>query len=240
MGGWFCGVAAISMRHNMICYKHMYFESRAHAGQILAAQLFEQYRYENCAIVALSDGAVQVGEQIAEALHCVLTMLLIEDIQIPGESLSFGGVSQGGNFTFNGSFTESQITGYVSEYHGYLEEQKRQAFQRINRLIGDGGVIDHDMLRDHTVILVSDGIDSGADLDVAVDFLKPIRIERLVIATPVATIPAVDKLHMLADELHILDVKENFFGVNHYYEQNDIPTHEETIAKINQIILNWQ
>ena len=87
----------------------MYFESRAQAGQILAAQLVEKYRYENCAVVALSDGAVQVGEQIAESLHCVLTMLLIEDIQIPGEGLSFGGVSQSGGFTYNGAFSAGEV-----------------------------------------------------------------------------------------------------------------------------------
>lgn len=218
----------------------MYFENRVQAGQILANQLFEQYRYENCAVVALGDGAVQVGEQIAESLHCILTMLLIEDIQIPGEGLSFGGISQTGEFTYNGSFSEGQISGYVSEYHGLLEEKKREAFQRINRLIGDGGVIDHDMLRDHTVILVSDGVDGGSDFDVALDFLKPIRIQRLVVATPVATVEAVDKLHMMADELHILDVKANFMGVNHYYDDNELPTHEETIAKINEIVLNWR
>lgn len=218
----------------------MYFESRAQAGQLLAEQLFEKYRYENCVVVALSDGAVQVGEQIAGALHCLLTLLLIEDIQIPGESLSFGGVSQSGGFTYNGSFSSGEIEEYTSEFHGYLEEQKREAFQKINRLLGEGGVIDHDMLRDHVVILVADGMDSSAAMDVAVDFLKPIHIQRLVIATPVASIPAVDKLHMLADELHILDVKENFMGTNHYYETNDVPSHEDTIAKINQIVLNWR
>jgi predicted phosphoribosyltransferase len=218
----------------------MYFESRAQAGQILAAQLIERYRYENCAVVALSDGAVQVGEQIAEALHSILTMLLIEDIQIPGEGLSFGGVSQSGGFTYNGMFSAGEVEEYTSEFHGYLEEQKREAFQRINRLLGDGGVIDSDMLRDHVVILVADGIDNGAAIDVALDFLKPIRIQKLIVATPVATIPAVDKLHMAADELHILDVKENFMGTDHYYEQNDIPSHEDTIAKINQIVLNWR
>lgn len=218
----------------------MYFENRSQAGQLLAAQLVDTYRYENCAVVALSDGAVQVGEQIAGALHCILTMLLIEDIQIPGESLSFGGVSQSGGFTYNGSFSSGEIEEYTSEFHGYLEEQKREAFQKINRLIGDGGVIDHDMLRDHVVILVADGLDNSATLDVAIDFLKPIRIQRLVVATPVASIPAVDKLHMLADELHILDVKENFMGTDHYYETNDIPSHEDTIAKINQIVLNWR
>jgi putative phosphoribosyl transferase len=217
----------------------MYFESRAQAGQLLAEQLVEKYRYENCAVVALSDGAVQVGEQIASALHCILTMLLVEDIQVPGENMSFGGVSQNGGFTYNGMFSAGEMEEYASEYHGYLEEQKREAFQRINKLLGDGGMIDSDMLRDHVVILVADGLDNGASLDVAVDFLKPIRIKRLIVATPVATIPAVDKLHIIADELHVLDVKENFMGINHYYEQNDIPSHEETIAKINQIVLNW-
>jgi len=218
----------------------MYFESRAEAGAKLAAELFERYRYENVAVVALSDGAVMVGEQIAAALHSILTMLLIEDIAVPGEGMSFGGVSQNGSFTYNGMFSAGEIEEYASEYHGYLEEQKREAFQRINRLLGDGGMINNDMLRDHVVILVADGLTSGAALDAAVDFLKPIRISRLVIAAPVASVQAVDKLHMLADELHILDVKENFLDVNHYYNQNDIPSHEETIAKINKIVLNWR
>jgi len=119
----------------------MYFESRAQAGQILAGKLVEKYRYENCAVVALSDGAVQVGEQIASALHCILTMLLIEEIPIPGENMSFGGVSQDGGFTYNGMFSAGEIEEYTGEFHGYLEEQKREAFQRLNRLLGDGGII---------------------------------------------------------------------------------------------------
>ena len=218
----------------------MYFESRAQAGQLLAAELVEKYRYENCAVVALSDGGVQVGEQIASELHCILTMLLIEEIPVPGEDINFGGVSQNGNFTYDSGFSEGEVEEYTGEFHGYLEEQKREAFQRLNRLIGEGGVIDNDMLRDHTVILVSDGLESTSSIDVAMDFLKPIRMNRLVVATPLATVPVVDRLHIVADELHILDVKENFMGVNHYYEQNDVPSHEETIAKINQIILNWK
>jgi putative phosphoribosyl transferase len=218
----------------------MYFENRTQAGQILAQQMFEKYRYEDTAVVALSDGGVLVGEQIAAALHCVLTLLLVEDIEVPGESVSFGGVSQSGSFTYNGMFSAGEIEEYASEFHGYLDEQKREKFQKINRLLGDGGIIDADLLRDHTVILVADGLDNGASIDVALDFLKPIRIKKLVVATPVATVQAVDKLHVLADELHILDVKENFMGTDHYYTDNTIPTHEDTIAKINQIVLNWQ
>lgn len=217
----------------------MYFENRAEAGRQLADRLLETYRYENCAVVALSDGSVLVAEQIAAALHCVLTFLMTEEIQVPGEGVAFGAVSQSGDFTYNSSFSSGEIEGYTSEYHGYLEEQKREAFQRINRLLGDGGVIDSELLRDHTVILVSDGLDRVSSIDVAVDFLKPLRIDRLVIATPTASVPVVDRLHIVADELHVLDVKENFMGVDHYYEDNTIPSHDATIAKINQIVLNW-
>jgi predicted phosphoribosyltransferase len=218
----------------------MYFENRAEAGQQLAVELLEKYRYENCAVVALSDGAVIVGEQIATALHSVLMMLLTEDISVPGENMSFGAVSQDGGFTYNGMFSTGEIEEYASEFHGYLDEQKRQAFQKINRLLGDGGIMNNELLRDRVVILVSDGVDNGAAIDVAIDFMKPIQVKKLVVAAPTASIQAVDRLHVLADELHILDVKENFMGVNHYYNTNDIPSHEETIAKINQIVLNWR
>jgi putative phosphoribosyl transferase len=218
----------------------MYFESREQAGQILAVELLEKYRYENCAVVALNDGAVIVGEQIATALHSILTMLLIEDIQIPGESMSFGAMSQDGNFTYNGMFSTGEIEEYASEFHGYLDDQKREVFQKINRLLGDGGIINNELLRDHVVVLVSDGLDNGASIDVAIEFMKPIRVKRLIVATPTASVQAVDRLHILADELHILDVKENFMSVDHYYNQNTIPSHEDTIAKINQIVLNWR
>jgi putative phosphoribosyl transferase len=218
----------------------MYFESRAHAGAMLAQQLFDAYRYDNCVVVAITDGGVLVGEQIAARLHCQLTYLVVEDIEIPGESLSFGGVSQSGTFTYNSAFSQGQIDGFTSEFHGYLNDKKREAFGRINRLVGDGGVISADLLRDRVVILVSDGVNTGAVFDVAMDFLKPIRTQRIVVATPVASIPAVDKLHVQADELHILDVRDNFMGVDHYYTDNAIPSREVIIETINQMILNWR
>ena len=218
----------------------MYFDSRGQAGLQLAEKLSEVYRYENCAVVALSDASVLVAEQIAATLHCVLTLLLTEEIEIPGESMQFGAVSQEGDFTYNSSFSSGEIFEYTSEFHGYLEDQKRQAFAKINRLVGDGGTIDRDLLRDRVVILVSDGMDDGASLDVAMNFLKPIRIEKIVVATPVAAVAAVDRIHVQADEVHILDVKENYMGADHYYSDNQIPPFEETVQRISQIIMSWR
>jgi len=218
----------------------MYFHSRAEAGEQLARQLYEAYRYENIAVVALGDGGVAVGEPIAEQLHCILTLLVSENVDIPGEGQQFGAVSQTGNFTYNSDLAREELGEYMTEYHGYFEEQKREAFRKINRLIGDGGIIDRDLLQDHSIILVSDGLNDITLLDVALDFLKPVRVQKLIIAAPIASVGIVDRVHMTADELHILDVKENYLDTNHYYDQNDLPSHEDTIAKINQIILNWR
>lgn len=219
----------------------MYFESRSQAGALLGQQLLEQYRFENCAVVALSDGSVLVGEQIAWRLHCVLMLLLSEGIDIPGENVSFGAVSETGQLTTNSHFSEGQTQHYINEFHGYLEEEKRKAYQRINRLLGDNGVIDKAMLKDRTVLLVSDGFsDDLSGLDVALDFVKSVRTEKLVAAAPVATVAAIDRLHVAVDEMHILDVKDNFMGTDHYYDDNTLPSREDTVTKINQIVLNWR
>lgn len=219
----------------------MYFESRSHAGAALAEQLLEKYRYENTAVLALSDGAVLVGEQIAWRLHCVLMLLFSEAIEVPGEGVSFGAISQSGQLTFNSQFSDGQRQHYINEFHGYLEEEKRRAYQRINRLLGDSGVVDRDMLKDRVVILVSDGFsDDLSSLDVALDFLKPIRTEKIIVAAPVASVAAIDRLHIAVDEMHVLDVKDNYMGTDHYYDNNTLPSREDTIVKINQIVLNWR
>ena len=71
----------------------MYFKSRVHAGQLLASQIAKTYKNEKCAVVALSDGAVMVGAQIAMELHCVLTMLLTDAIQLPHENTAIAGIN---------------------------------------------------------------------------------------------------------------------------------------------------
>ncbi len=213
----------------------MYFLSRSEAGQLLGEKLAKQYRGANVIVMAISSGAVNISEQIAIALQSPMTLLLTEEIDIPGESMMIGGISEGGNFAYSTSLTSGEIYGYVSEYHGYLEEQKRKAFQKINRLIEEGTLIDRALMHDKIVILVSDGLSSGISLDVAVDFLKPVRIQRLIVVAPVASVEAVDKLHVIADELHILDVKPNYMGTNHYYDENDIPSYSEAVDKINRL-----
>lgn len=205
---------------------------------MLAAQL-EKYRFENTIVVALSEGGVLVGEPIAQYVHAVLTMLLSEEITVPGENTAIGSIDQDGGFSYNSELSAGQMDEYQAEYLNYFEGQKMEKFHEMNQLLGDGGILDKDMLRDHSVVLVSDGLKGTSQLDAAASFLKPIRIQRLVVVAPIASVAAVDRLHIMADELHILNVADNYLDTDHYYDDNTIPSREEIVAKINQAILNW-
>ncbi len=218
----------------------MYYKNRTDAGNQIAAKLVPKYRYESCAVVALSDGAVVIAAEIAKQLHCVLTMLLIEELKLPGESDALAVINQDGGFTYNKMFSAGQLEEFKGEYHNYIEQEKREKLHAINQLLGGGGLIKPDLLYGHTVILVSDGFKNALSLDAAADFLKPIRTEKIVVATPLASVPAVDRIHLIADDIVCLSVIDNYMNTNHYYEDNTIPPHEKIIHTIENIVLNWK
>lgn len=217
----------------------MYFHTRGEAGEKLADQLMA-YRYENCAVVALSYGGLLVAAPIAAKLHGTLGVFLTEKVDIPGEDLTVGTVDQDGGFTYNADLSEGQIEDYYGEFHAYIDEQKREKTNRINQLVATGGVLDPQVLREHVVILVSDGLKTASSLDATTEFLKPIKIKRLVIATPIASVMAVDRMHILGDEIHCLSVTENYLATNHYYDDNTIPTHQQGVELIRNIVMQWR
>ncbi len=218
----------------------MYFKDRAEAGQKLGEMLAQDYRYENCAVIALTDGGVIVGAQIAAHLHCVLTMLVTDVINLPGEDIAIATIDHQGGFTYDNSYTPGQLDDYVNEYHGYIEQAKLEKMHEMNQLIGSGGIIERDILRDHNVILVFDGLNKPQTLEAAVSFLKPVRTESLIVVTPLASVPMVDKMHILADKIYCLSVVDNYIDTNHYYDDNTIPDQKTIIKMVQDIVLQWR
>lgn len=218
----------------------MYFKDRSEAGKLLVAKLAPKYRYENCAVVALSDGGVIIGAEIAKALHCVLTMLLTEEIKLPGEHNAMAVVDQDGKFTYNNMFSAGQLEEFTGEYHNFIEQEKRERLHDMNKLLGSGGLIKREFLYAHNVILVSDGLHSAMSLDAAREYLKPIKTEKIIVATPLASVQAVDRMHIIADEIVCLNVVENFMNINHYFDNNKLPSHEKIVQTIKDIVLAWQ
>jgi predicted phosphoribosyltransferase len=217
-----------------------YFPSRQVAGDLIADVLLKKYRYEDCAVLALGDGAVVVGAEIAKRLHCVINMLLCSAIQLPRENDALAIIDNFGSVTFNDMYSPGELEEIRGEYFNYLEQQKLEKLFEMNKLLGDGGVLSSDQLRNRNIIVVSDGLSNGMSMHAAAEFLKPIKIKRLVMVTPFASVSAVDHMHVLADEIVCLNVLEDIISINHYYDENTLPTHEEIISILETIVLNWK
>lgn len=217
----------------------MYFASRTEAGQKLAEEL-KLYRFEDSVVIALNDGGVVVGAQIAATIHSPIMFLLMRDITLPGEISALGVVDQNGGFTYNDMFSAGELEGMTSEFHGFIEQDKMTKHHEINRLLGDGGLLDPEIIADRNVILVADGLTSGTSLLAAMSFLKPIRTKKIIIASAFASVSAVDKMHVLGDELHVLAVYDGLFELDHYFEVDDVPSQEDIINILNEAILKWK
>lgn len=217
----------------------MYFRNRAEAGRKLYKEL-AHYEGKQVAVVALSPGAVIIGAQVAMKLHADLVLLLTENIFLPGETDPIAALTSGGTFTYNNMFSPGQIEEYVSEYHHFIEEKRIEKMHQLNRMVGSDGEISKDKLRDHIVIVVSDGLSSGFSLDIAASYLKTVAIKRLVVATPFASVPAVDRMHLFADEIVCLSVVANYLHTNHYYDDNTIPNMDHLLELIRNITVHWE
>ncbi len=217
----------------------MYFRNRADAGRKIANKL-EHYNNHNVSVVCLSNGAAIVGAQIAMRLHANMMLLLTENIILPGEHEAIAAISSYGNFTYNDMFSPGQLEELASEFHQYIDAQRMEKMHRLNVLMGRDGEIHAKQLRHHVVVLVSDGLVSGYSLDIAYDFLKTIAIERLIIAAPIANVVAVDRMHLVGDEICCLSVVENFISVDHYYDDNTIPKINDLFRMMNNISTHWK
>ncbi|HSX53512.1 MAG TPA: hypothetical protein VLF90_04060 [Patescibacteria group bacterium] len=213
----------------------MYFSSREEAGKKLAAELLS-YKDTKTTIVALSDGGVVIAAQIAAIIHCPINLLLIEPIDLPGEHDPVAVINQDGVFTYNHKYSTGELEEFDMEYHHVIEDSKLEKLSGMHRLLGRKGLIDKDLLQEHNIILTSDGMSSGFSLEAAVDYLKTVKLRRIIIATPLASVDAVDRMHILTDEIHCLSIIENYIGTNHYYEDNGMPNHADIIKTIENIV----
>jgi predicted phosphoribosyltransferase len=206
---------------------------------MLATKLADKYRYENCAVMALDDGGVVVGAQIASQLHCVLTLMMSSEIKLPREPNAVAGITSGGAVAYNSYYSKGEVDEIVGEYNNYIEQEKLRLMHEMNHLVGSGGTIKKSLLRGHNIIVVSDGLESGFAADLAYEFLKPIAIQKLIFAVPFASVQAVDRLHVLADDLYCLNVIDDYRDTNHYYDRQDVPDHAAVIKTIEDIVLKW-
>ena len=167
-------------------------------------------------------------------------MLLTAEIMLPREPNAIAGITSEGNVAFNQYYTKGEQDELMGDYFNYVEQEKFNKMHDMNRLLGTGGMIDKKLLRGNNIIIASDGLESGFALDLAAEFLKPIAYEKLIIVTPFASVQAVDRMHIMADEIICMNVLENYINTDHYYDTQDVPDHEVVVKTIEDIVLHWK
>jgi predicted phosphoribosyltransferase len=167
-------------------------------------------------------------------------MLDSAEIMLPQEPQAIAGITGGGAVAYNHSYSAGELEELVGENYGFIEQEKLSRMHDLNQLVGSSGTINKELLKGHNVIIVSDGLKTGFVIDLAVEFLKPIAIEKLIVAVPFASVQAVDRMHVLADDLYCLNVIEDYIDTDHYYDKQDVPDHETVLRTIEQIILKWK
>lgn len=207
----------------------------------MLAEGLKKYKSENCAVIALSEGGIVVAIEIAKKLHSSLFLLVTEDVRLPGEEHKpVATISSSGSFTYNNEYSTGELEAINSDYHTVIEQQRMLAFQKLNRVGDDEARIPKMLLKNHVVIFVNDGLRNGLSLDVAADFIKPIKVKKIITAVPVASVRAVDRMHLLSDEIQCLSVVEDFMETDHYYKENLMPEHNKIIETMKDITLSWR
>lgn len=207
----------------------MVFRDRKDAGKRLAEYLMPYRGKPDLIVLGLPRGGVTVAYEVARALQCPLDILIVRKIGFPGNpELAAGAVSETGSVVFN----EDIVTAYgVSR--GYLERetarQKEEIARRIALYRGGKGV---PLLAGKTVILVDDGVATGATVKAAISTLKQERIAKLVIALPVASWEAEQEMSPLADEWVCLQTPTDFRSVGSYYSDFSQVEDEEVVAML--------
>ena len=206
----------------------------------MAGQIAKKYASEDCVAVALSDGGVLVGMQIAMKLRCLIMMMLTEDVELPKEPDPIGGITQDGSFTYNHRYTDGDIEELSTEYHNFIEQEKMHRVHEMHRAAAQGVLFRRELVEDKVIILVTDGLQDGFSLDMAIKFLKPVRTKKLLIAAPLASVPAVDRMHIQTDEIFCLNVVKDYISTDHYYDAHDVPPHEVIVKTIDQMVKAWE
>lgn len=209
----------------------MVFKDRNEAGKLLAEQLAHYRDRAEVIVLGLPRGGVTVAHEIAAELHCPLDILIVRKIGFPGNpELAAGAVSESGRVVIN----EAIVSAYgVSK--AYLEHEAARQREEIARRAllyrGGRGV---PSLVGKTVILVDDGIATGATVKAAISTLKEEGIARLVLAVPVASHGAKAELAAMVDEWVCLQTPAGFMAVGNYYHDFAQVEDDEVVGMLKQ------
>ncbi|MBI2011217.1 phosphoribosyltransferase [Candidatus Daviesbacteria bacterium] len=203
------------------------YKNREAAGQLLALRLSNYANKENTLVLGIPRGGVVVAYQIAKKLNIPLDIVITRKIGAPTQpELALGALDPRGevfwdqNLLMELGIKKDQL---VDEIEAQKKEiQRRETLYRKDRLPLD--------ITGKVVILVDDGIATGATVQAAINYLKYLKAGRIILAIPVLSKEVLNILDSNIDEMIILQLVEYLGAVGSFYEDFHPISDEEVIA----------
>lgn len=200
------------------------FEDREEAGRYLARLLHQHVGDSSVVVLGLPRGGIPVAYEIARALDAPLDVFLVRKLGVPGyEELAMGAIASGGVRVLNLEVVRKlnipQRAIDAVECEELAELERRESLYRGGRPLIP--------VENRRVILVDDGLATGASMRAAVQALRQMKPAAIIIAVPVGSHDTCEELRGLADEVICAETPEPFFAVGTWYSNFQQTTDEE-------------
>lgn len=205
------------------------FADRRDAGRALARKL-EHLCGTDPLVLALPRGGVPVAYEVAHALRAPLDIFLVRKLGVPGhEELAMGAIASGGVQVLNEDVVE--MLAIPRSAIEAMAARETQELQRREALYRDGREPPH--VKGKTVILVDDGLATGATLRAAIQGLRRLGPRRIVVAAPVGSAQSCAALAHAADEVICAEQPADFRGVGQWYVDFNQTSDDEVRELLN-------
>jgi putative phosphoribosyl transferase len=206
------------------------FQDRAQAGRLLAEKL-EGFSYRpEVVVLGLPRGGVPVAFEVARRLQAVLDVFLVRKLGVPGhEELAMGAIATGDICFLNDNVIRS--LGIAPDVIERALVRERHELDQRERAFRTGTPVE---LRSRIVILVDDGLATGASMRAAVMAARERHPARVIVAAPVAARETYQEFKKLADEIVCVQTPAHFEGVGQWYEDFTQTSDEEVRLLLEQ------
>jgi predicted phosphoribosyltransferase len=200
------------------------FSNRREAGRLLAAKLAAYAKRPDVLVLALPRGGVPVAYEVARALDAPLDVFLVRKLGVPRhEEFALGAIATGGVRVINQDVVRGlDIPPGTIDAIAAKEQQELERRERVYR--GDRPAPD---LRGRIVILVDDGLATGATMHAAVKALRQQGAGRVIVAVPIAPPETCEQLREEVDDIVCAVTPEPFHAVGLWYEDFSQTTDDE-------------
>jgi predicted phosphoribosyltransferase len=207
------------------------FKDRRDAGRKLAQKLMTYAGQSNAVVLALPRGGVPVAYEVALALRVPLDIFIIRKLGVPGrEELALGAIASGGVRVLNGDLI--RMLGVPDEVINFVVKRELEEMHRREKAYrNDRPPLE---VRERAVILIDDGLATGASMRAAIEGLRAQQPARIVVAVPTAAPDVCEAFETEVDEIVCAVTPEPFYGVGRWYEDFSQVTDAEVRILLEQ------